>query len=162
MTEVLDGTLLARIDQLQASYAKALDALDMEAWVANFSPTRGQYELTTAENVKLGLPVGMMLDDCYERLQDRIKFVNEVWAQAVEHYQPRHLLYRSGCEQDGDGYRVTTNFSVFYTNAEGKSNLLVAGIYEDRVVEEKGELKFAAKRAIMDTSVPPRYLIYPV
>lgn len=162
MSQVTDQALLARIDRLQASYAGALDRLDMQAWLATFS-REGKYELNSLENVKLGLPVGMMLDDCHERLQDRIRYVNEVWAQAVEHYQPRHLLYRVGCDpEQGGGYRVTTNFSVFHTNAEGKSDLLVVGHYDDLVVEQDDELRFASKRAIMDTAVPPRYLIYPI
>jgi anthranilate 1,2-dioxygenase small subunit len=113
--------------------------------------------------VRLGLPVGMMLDDCHERLRDRVKYVNEVWNHAVEHYQPRHMLSRDLCAWNDDGaIAASTNFSVFYTNAEGKSALLATGHYEDLIVEEDGALRFASKRAVMDTAVPPRYIIYPL
>lgn len=162
VTVITDPGLLARVDALQQAYAHALDRHDMQGWLACFS-SAGRYELTSAENVRLGLPVGMMLDDCHERLRDRVKYVNEVWANVVEHYQPRHMLSRDLCAWDEDGaIAASTNFSVFYTNAEGKSALLATGHYEDLIVEENGALRFAAKRTVMDTAVPPRYIIYPL
>lgn len=160
-TEITEGTVLTRIESLQRRYARALDGRDMQGWLATFS-TRGSYELTSQENRRLGLPVGMMLDDCHARLRDRVKNVDQVWNHAVEHYQPRHLIALLSCEQADEGYRAITNFSVFHTNSEGKSNLLVVGQYHDHVVEEDGELRFLSKAAVMDTAVPPRYIIYPI
>lgn len=159
---VLDTTLLARVDALLAAYCEALDARDMRAWLACFA-SDGQYELTTRENVALDLPVGLMLDDCPERLRDRVKYVEEVWNHAVEHYQTRHLWTRAACSADADGtLAVRTQVAVYYTNAEGQSGLLVAGQYVDVVREEAGALRLRARRAILDTAVPPRYLIYPI
>ncbi len=83
MTVITDPGLLARVDALQQAYAHALDRRDMQGWLACFAGT-GRYELTSAENVRMGLPVGMMLDDCHERLRDRVKYVNEVWNSVVE------------------------------------------------------------------------------
>ena len=162
MTVITDPGLLARVDALQQAYAHALDRRDMQGWLACFA-SNGRYELTSAENVRMGLPVGMMLDDCHERLRDRVKYVNEVWNHAVEHYLARHLLSRDLCAWSDDGsLAASTNFSVFYTNAEGKSALLAVGHYEDIIVDEGGALRFASKRAVMDTAVPPRYIIYPL
>ena len=54
--------------------------------------------------------------------------MNEVWNHAVEHYLARHLLSRDLCAWSDDGsLAASTNFSVFYTNAEGKSALLAVG-----------------------------------
>ncbi len=162
MARVTDLALLARVDALQQDYAYALDRRAMREWLACFA-SDGTYTLTSAENQRLGLPVGMMLDDCYERLRDRVKFVEEVWNHAVEHYQSRHLLSRQRCLQEADGsVAVTTSFSVFYTNAEGHSALLAVGRYEDVVAEQDGALRFRSKVAVMDTAVPSRYLIYPI
>lgn len=157
-----DTNVLRRVDDLHNRYTYALDRVDMAGWLETFS-LQGSYELTTQENIKHDLPVGMMLDDCYERLQDRVKYVTEVWTRTVEHYQARHFLYRDRCRQNNLGeLHVSTNFSVFYTDPEGKTAPLVVGHYEDVMVEENGTLCFASKRAIMDTTVPPHYLIYPI
>lgn len=159
---VLDPGLLARVDVLLASYCAALDVRDMRGWLACFA-SDGQYELTTLENIALDLPVGLMLDDCPERLHDRVKYVEEVWNHAVEHYQTRHLWTRAACSTDADGtLQVRTHFAVYYTNAEGQSGLLTAGHYVDTITEESGALRLRARRAILDTTVPPRYLIYPI
>jgi 3-phenylpropionate/cinnamic acid dioxygenase small subunit len=162
MEIVTDVNVLQRVDDLHNRYTYALDRLDMKGWLATFS-LQGSYELTTQENIKHNLPVGTMLDDCYERLQDRVKYVTEVWTRAVEHYQPRHFLNRDRCRQnDARELLVSTNFSVYYTDPEGKTAPLVVGHYEDVMAEENGLLCFVSKRAIMDTAVPPHYLIYPV
>ena len=158
---VLDPAVLVQVDALLANYCEALDRRDMRAWLACFAGN-GQYELTTRENVALGLPVGLMLDDCHERLRDRVKYVEEVWNHAVEHYQTRHLWSRAACESADGGYAVRTHVSVFYTTSEGHSALLTTGHYADEVVEENGALRRRSRRAILDTAVPPRYLIYPI
>ena len=162
MEAVDDIATLLRVDDLQNRYTHALDRLDMDGWLATFS-RQGRYELTTLENLKHDLPVGTMLDDCYERLQDRVKYVTEVWNHAVEHYQARHFLHRDLCQRNGAAeIHTCTNFSVYYTGPEGKTAPLVVGHYQDVMVEEEGELRFRSKRAVMDTAVPPHYVIYPV
>ena len=162
MAQITDVTLLTRIDILQQAYSHAMERRNMEGWLATFN-NPGSYELTTQEHVKHNLPVGMMLDDCYERLQDRCTYVNEVWNHAVEHYQPRYQVYRNFCEQQDDGMiRADTNVSLFYTGPDGHSHLLVVGHYQDLIIEVDGELKFHSRKAVLDTAVPPRYLIYPV
>ena len=162
MKTLTDHDTLTLIDDLLQRYVGALDDLDMRGWLSTFA-SDGQYRLTTLENEKHNLPLSLMMDDCYERLQDRVKFVEEVWARAVEAYQPRHFVQRGVSRANGDGvYHVISNFSVYYTNKEGHSDLLVVGKYEDVIVEQDGELRFRSKKGVMDTAVPPRYIIYPV
>ena len=162
MDIVTDSSTLLRVDALNNRYTYAIDRLDMRGWLDTFS-LQGSYELTSLENVKHDLPVSTMLDDCYERLQDRVRYVTEVWHNAVEHYQARHILYRDRCSRSDNGeLHVSTNFSVYYTTPEGVSAPLVVGHYEDVVVEENGKLRFLSKRAITDTAVPPHYVIYPI
>ncbi len=162
MDTVTDASTLLRVDALNNRYTYAIDRLDMAGWLGTFS-LQGRYELTTLENVKHDLPVSIMLDDCYERLQDRVRYVTEVWHNAVEHYQARHFLNRDACWRSAEGeLHASTNFSVYYTGPEGSTAPLVVGHYEEVMVEEDGELRFRAKRAIMDTAVPPHYVIYPI
>lgn len=162
-TPVIDPVTLLQVDALLARYCRALDARDMRTWLDCFLPQDSSYELTTLENVRMELPVGLMLDDCYERLQDRVKYVEEVWNHAVEHYQTRHLWTRAQSLGNSDGsLSVNTHFAVFYTNVEGRSGLLGNGEYQDTMTQHGGALRLRSRRAILDTAVPPRYLIYPV
>lgn len=162
MKRITDPNLLGQVDALQADYVSALDAREMHAWLACFADD-GSYELTTVENLRLDLPVGLMLDDCHARLRDRVKYVNEVWNHAVEHYQTRHLITRVRCEQAADqSLHLRTHFSVYYANAEGHSALLTMGEYHDVVIQHADGLRFRSKRAVLDGAVPPRYLIYPI
>ena len=56
---------------------------------------------------------------------------------------------------------MLTNFTVIYTPEQGQTEVMVAGVYEDEVLIN-GTAKFVAKKAIMDTNVAPRYIVYPV
>lgn len=162
MVVVTDHALLARVDALQQQYVYSLDRRDMRGWLACFARD-GRYTLTSAENRRMELPVGMMLDDCHERLRDCVKFVEEVWNHAVEHYQSRHVISPDRCTRGtGQDLEVSTSFSVFFTNAQGHSSLLAVGHYEDVVTEQDGTLLLRSRVAVMDTAVPPRYIIYPI
>lgn len=162
MAMLTDHDTLTLIDDLQQRYVSALDNLNMQGWLSTFAQD-GQYRLTTLENEKHNLPLSLMMDDCHARLLDRVKFVDEVWGRTVEAYQPRHFVQRgiSATNEDGE-YEVHSNFSVYYTNKEGHTNLLVVGRYRDLIVREGDGLKFKAKTGVMDTAVPPRYIIYPI
>jgi anthranilate 1,2-dioxygenase small subunit len=149
------------IDELQVAYISALDRQDMAGWLGCFA-SEASYRCTTAENEIQNLPVSIMLDDCSERLRDRVKFVNQVWQGTFEPYQTRHLVQRLVVEPDGDRIHVKSNVLVAYTSEAGRSDLLASGIYVDEVIRENGRLCFAAKTAVLDTTVTPRYLVYPI
>ncbi|MCG2633515.1 MAG: nuclear transport factor 2 family protein [Gammaproteobacteria bacterium] len=153
---------ISAINTLQQQYIDALDQRNMQAWLALFNDD-GQYRLTSQENIKQGLPLSLMLDDCHERLVDRVKFVDEVWGETVEGYQSRHMLQPvSAIRTDNGDLLARTNFTVFYTNHEGHTGLLVTGQYEDQIVLCGEEARFRAKLAVTDTAVSPRYIIYPI
>jgi 3-phenylpropionate/cinnamic acid dioxygenase small subunit len=154
--------VLQRIDALQIEYIAALDRKDMPGWLASFD-AQGSYICIAAENVEHGLPLALMMDDCHERLEDRVTYVTKVWAGTFEDYQTRHFIQRISCADAGGGlYGVVTNFSVLYTAEQGKTEILVAGRYEDEVILSGGGAKFRSKKAVMDTNISPRYIVYPV
>ena len=103
-----------------------------------------------------------MMDDCHDRLVDRVNYVTQVWAGTFEDYTTRHFVQRMECIPEGQVYRVSTNMMVSYTSAKGFSELLVAGSYEDEIVVNGNAAKFKSKRAVIDTLVTPRYIVYPV
>ncbi len=151
-----------RVHELQLRYIRALDSQDMKGWLSCFSQT-GSYICTTRENVEQGLPVATMMDDTRARLEDRVKTIEQVWAGTYEDYQTRHFIQSLDCSQDSDGtWRVESNFVVTYTTASGDMAVLTAGVYYDEVVMEADELKLASRKAVLDSVLTPRYLVYPI
>jgi hypothetical protein len=51
---------------------------------------------------------------------------------------------------------------ILYTARTGKSELLVAGEYQDNVRFGPDGPRFKSKKAVLDTVTMPRYLVYPV
>jgi anthranilate 1,2-dioxygenase small subunit len=160
---LVDAGALARIDALQLRYIAALDRFDLEAWLGCFAAETKGYVCTTRENEEQGLPLAIMMDDSRERLMDRIKFIDRVWAGTFEPYTTRHFVQRLDCRETAPGrYAVTSNVLVAYTSARRHSEILAAGAYDDTVEVAGGDALFVAKRAILDTVTTPRYLVYPV
>ena len=153
---------LAQLDDLQTRYIAALDGKNMPAWLDTFSAD-GSYLCIAAENVDQGLPLALMMEDCHERLEDRVTYVTKVWAGTFEDYQTRHFVQRIASADLGKGcYSMVSNFSVLYTAEQGATGILVVGRYEDEIVIGPQGPKFRSKKAIMDTNVAPRYIVYPV
>ena len=159
------GDFEAEIDRLQARYIAALDGKRMKDWLDTFSRREDSaYLCTSAENVAAKLPLALMLDDNRARLADRVVFIERIWAGTFQDYRTRHFLQRVSWEQTGEArYAALTNFSVMFTPEEaGDTRPLVCGVYEDDLIVEDGQLRFLSKKAITDTIVLPRYLVYPV
>lgn len=160
---MVDPLILAQVDELQTRYLDALDRHDMPAWRDSFIGENASYVCISRENHDAGLPVALMMDDSRARLADRVKFITEVWSGTYEDYSTRHFVQRLRCDQKSAGdFFVISNFLVAYTDRRGRSELLVAGVYEDAVaIDAKGAF-FRSKRAILDTITTSRYLVYPV
>lgn len=151
------------IEDLSSEYIAALNDFNMDNWLACFSQ-QGQYILTSEENIRRGLPIAFMLDDCYARLKDRVKQVMEIQYDSSEHYQMRHFTQLiSATELKTGEFKANYNFSVYYTPRDtNQTETLCVGRYEDTIVIESGEARFKKRVAIVDTNVLPRYVVYPV
>jgi 3-phenylpropionate/cinnamic acid dioxygenase small subunit len=155
--------VLRKIDELQARYIDALDSKAMDLWLAAFD-AQGSYVCRTAESEEANLPVSLILDDCRERLEDRVKFITQVWAGTYQDYRTRHIVQRIACRREGpDLYAVRSNFIVTYTSKDaGRSELFSSGVYLDQVVIEAGNALFRSKIAITDVPILPHYMVYPL
>lgn len=158
-----DEESLCQVDDLQRRYVEALDRRDLDAWLDCFSQDAvASYFCIAAENVERGLEIALMLDDCRARLIDRVTFITKVWTGTFQPYRTRHFTQRIGKPSlHGGKLRVVSNFSIAITPEGGSSNLLAVGQYEDSVVLDRGEPRFLCKRAVYDTTVLPRYIVYP-
>lgn len=161
-----DTTLEAALDALLLADASALDGKDMLGWLANYADEdAASYFCRSAENTENNLALGFMYDDCRARLEDRVTFVNEIWAGTFQDYRTRHFVQRVRYERlDASTIEMRSNFSVFMTPEDsGITQVLAAGQYLDTVrAGSDGELKLLSRRAELDTSVLPRYLVYPI
>jgi 3-phenylpropionate/cinnamic acid dioxygenase small subunit len=160
-----DNETLGLVDALQNRYIDALDNKDMTSWLATFAnQDASAYILTTRDNEDSNLPLALMLDDCYARLEDRVTYVTKIWAGTFQDYRTRHFVQRTYCDASVDGRcTVRSNFTIFYTPLDtGQSEVLACGVYFDEILIDGSNTSFASKKVVTDTGVLPRYLVYPM
>jgi 3-phenylpropionate/cinnamic acid dioxygenase small subunit len=159
---MVDQQVLGQIEALQLDYIRALNGANMQGWADCFDDT-ASYSCFTRESEDQHLPIALMLDDTRDRIADRVTYVNRVWAGTVEEYNTRHFLQRLSCVVKTPSlYALETQFLVAYTTTKGLSALLVVGVYFDEIVVGGERAKFRSRKAVLDTVVSPRYLVYPV
>lgn len=159
----VSNTTIEQVENLNRDYICALDSLDMPAWLACFNQ-RGTYTFISEENERRGLPIAFMLDDCYERLQDRVTQVVEIQDDSTEHYQTRHFTQLiSVAETDNGLIKATFNYSVYYTQRDNnQTKILCVGQYFDTIKPDGNKASYMERKAVTDTNVLPRYTAYPV
>ena len=154
---------LGLIDELQLRYIDALDSKEMASWLGTFG-AEGGYVCKTAESEEAGWPMALIMDDCHGRLEDRVKFIDKVWAGTFQDYQTRHFVQRNECRPAGKGlYQVRSNFSVVFTRSDtGRTDVLAAGVYHDLVELSGEQALFRSKKAVIDAPLLPHYIVYPL
>lgn len=162
-----DVAFEARLDTLLLADVSALDGKDMERWLSNYAnEAAASYFCRSAENTEQDLALAFMYDDCRARLEDRVTFVNNIWAGTFQDYRTRHFVQRVRYRfVDQATVEMESNFAVFMTPEDtGVTQVQATGRYLDvvRVPSDGGDLKLLSRRAELDTSVLPRYLVYPV
>ena len=162
MTELVPEEIRQAVDALQQCYLRALDSKDMPGWLDCFD-REGSSFVTGADNDQDHLPIGLMFDDSYERLQDRVTYVTQVWPGAFEDYQTRHFLQPLNLQADEDGlWKALGNVTVFATDLQGRTQLFVAGTDHDRIRVTNGVARFRERRVVLDTFATPGVIVYPL
>jgi 3-phenylpropionate/cinnamic acid dioxygenase small subunit len=141
---------VARIADLNARYADAIDADRLEAW-PDFFLDDGRYRITTAENVAQGLPLSMIYATSRAMLRDRVTALRE--ANVYEGQRYRHVVGTPLIvAADRDGVRARSSFMVARVMRTGETMLFATGCYEDRVVlDGPGAPRFAEKTVVLDS-----------
>ncbi len=95
----------------------------------------------------------MIRDASSGRIQDRVKYVTEVWRGTFEDYQCRHFVHRTLCSiVHGELIAAESNVLVTYTDVRGRSGVLATGTYHDQIaLKAEGGARFRSKRVILDT-----------
>jgi anthranilate 1,2-dioxygenase small subunit len=149
-------------DDLLREYAATVDNGSLEEW-PNLFADEACYQVILRRNVMLGRPVSLVLDDSKAKIQDRVIIIRRLWADKYSEYQSRHFWSVTKIAAiNSTELRVQANLSVYATEQDGTSALLLLGQSDDRIVISAGEPRLKLRRVIVDTDVLPRYFVYPV
>jgi len=141
---------VARIADLNARYADAIDADRLEAW-PDFFLNDGRYRITTAENVAQGLPLSLIYATSRAMLRDRVTALRD--ANVYESQCYRHVLGTPLiASAETGGVRARTSFMVARVMRTGETILFATGYYDDCVVLDAADgARFAEKTVILDS-----------
>jgi anthranilate 1,2-dioxygenase small subunit len=152
--------LLPRLSQLNAEYARDIDDDRLEDWPGFFTQDC-LYKITSADNHRRGLPVGLVYADSRGMLRDRVAALRE--ANVYERQTYRHLVgFPAILDGAGDPRRAETPFLVVRIMRDGQMDLFATGRYVDLVVEDEGILRFRERIVVCDSSRVDTLLAIPL
>jgi 3-phenylpropionate/cinnamic acid dioxygenase small subunit len=158
--DVLVAGLLPRVWQLNAEYARALDDDRLEDW-PDFFADDCLYKITSADNHRRGMEVGLMYADGKGMVRDRVAALRT--ANIYERQSYRHLVGMPALLGEDDGaVRAETPFLVARIMRDGTTDLFATGRYLDLLVEEAGLLRFRERLVVCDSSRVDTLLAIPL
>ena len=141
--------MLERVVRLNADYARAIDDDRLEDWPGFFTE-KCLYKITSADNHRRGLEVGLIYADSNGMLRDRVAALRE--ANIYERQTYRHLVGLPAIvASEGEVTRTETPFLVVRIMRDGTMDLFATGRYLDAVVEENGALRFRERVVVCDS-----------
>ena len=142
--------MLERVSRLNAEYARAIDDDRLEDWPEFFAEPC-LYSITSADNHRHGMPVGVIYADSKGMLKDRVAALRE--ANVYERQSYRHVVGLPAILGERDGaVRAETPFLVVRIMRDGTMALFATGRYLDALVEEAGALHFRERVVVCDSS----------
>jgi 3-phenylpropionate/cinnamic acid dioxygenase small subunit len=142
--------VLDRVSRLNADYARAIDDDRLEDW-PDFFTDPCLYTITSADNHRQGMPVGVIYADSKGMLKDRVAALRE--ANIYERQSYRHVVGLPAIVGERDGaVRAETPFLVVRIMRDGTMALFATGRYLDALVEEAGALRFRERVVVCDSS----------
>ena len=140
---------IARIVELNAVYARAIDTEQFEEWPRLFHDPC-LYKVTTADNVAKGMESGLIYADTRGMLEDRISSLRKV--NIYERQRYRHIVGLPVVLGEIDGAAdVETPFLIVLIMREGNMDLFATGCYRDRIKPDAtGALRFAERIVVCD------------
>ena len=155
-----DLVLRLRIEMLMADYAHCIDEDRLEEW-PDFFTEDGQYRVTSRENHELNLPVNLIYCEGKGMFRDRISAL-----RTANIFEPHTYCHMTSAlkitETDGNKHRTQSNFTIIRTMSEGDMSIFACGKYIDRIVEERGSLKFRERSIILDSRRIDVLLVIPI
>jgi 3-phenylpropionate/cinnamic acid dioxygenase small subunit len=148
--------LRLEIEDLYARYAALLDEGPLDQWPSLYFES-GSYRAVTAENVKRGWALALILCESRAAIEDR------VYAIANLSMRIRHVISGFIVEPERDAWKVSANFAMFETVEGQQTVCFAAGRYHDVVARDtNGSLRFREKLSICDGALIRNSLVYPL
>ncbi len=157
-----DFTELERVvGRLNQLYGMSIDEDRLEDWPKLFVED-GRYIIDPRENRDLGLDGGYwMYYTSQGMMRDRVTALRHVNVFNKHYY--RHIISDAFVDSVEDGViAARSNYLLVETNWEGKSQLLSAGVYHDKVCVENGEARFLEKVVVPDSFHTSTAIISPI
>jgi 3-phenylpropionate/cinnamic acid dioxygenase small subunit len=152
--------LSAALVQLNADYARAIDDDRLEDW-PDFFTESCLYSITSADNHRQGLPLGVVYADSKAMVRDRVTALRR--ANIYERQTYRHVVGLPAILGDTDrGLRTETPFLVVRIMRDGRMDLFATGRYVDVLGEEAGALRFRERVVVCDSNRVDTLLAIPL
>ncbi len=137
---------------------RMLDEFDIRGFVDEF-PDDGSYRLIPRDNYERRLPVHV-IDDDKRRLIYRMELITEHWH--YERFREMRMLSNVMVEfPDAETAIAKSNLLVYQTDAEGRTNLHMACVLEDRIVAAGGRWRIKDRLAILESFLPNEAIVVP-
>jgi salicylate 5-hydroxylase small subunit len=152
--------LQLEIDQLNASYAAALDERRFDDWPGFFLED-GTYTVQARENFDRGLPLALIALESRGMMKDRVYGIT----QTIYHgpYYTRHVVSPAQVlGEEGSRIRAQTHYAVFRTRPGEASEVYNVGRYIDAIERTPEGLKLASRLCVYDSEMVLNSLIYPI
>ncbi|MDB5407217.1 MAG: terephthalate 1,2-dioxygenase [Rhodospirillales bacterium] len=137
------------IEQLLARYAHCLDDDRLEEWPKFFAETC-TYKITSAENQRCNLPVGLFFANTRGMLEDRVSALRE--ANIYEPQRYRHFIAQIVILECDDAVaRVQSSFQIVRIMQDGRTMLFATGCYLDRIAIGAAPFLFEERIVVCDS-----------
>lgn len=137
---------------------RLLDDFDIERFVEEFTDD-GTYRLIPRDNYDRNLPV-CIIDDNKDRLRYRAKLITEHWH--YEKFRETRVLSNTLISFPEKTLASSqSNFTVYRTDAEGRTSLHMVGRLEDRLVWLDGHWRMKDRLAILESYLPQEAIVVP-
>jgi anthranilate 1,2-dioxygenase small subunit len=144
-----DMRLHFAIEQMMARYAHCLDDDRLEDWPKFFAETC-LYKITSAENRRRNLPVGLFFANTRGMLEDRVSALRE--ANIYEPQRYRHFIAQIVIlDHDSAVARVQSSFQIVRIMQDGRTMLFATGCYLDRIAIGADPFVFEERIVVCDS-----------
>jgi len=146
----MSSITLDRIMAVNAAYIRCIDTGALEGW-PDFFLDDCLYKVTSAENHKAGFAAGVIYADSKAMLSDRILALRQ--ANVYEKQNYRHIVgLPNVIKNGGDTAECETPFIVVRIMHDGQTDVFATGVYLDTLRDAGGQLKFAQRVVVCDSS----------
>jgi len=152
--------VLARVIAFLSAHAQRLDVGDFDAWMAPFEEG-ATYQIVSAENLRLGMDMPLLLASSKNMIRDRILSLRE--ANIYNIHVDHHVLGLPVIEEEGGAVlKVHTPILVHQIDQDGVATLFCVGRYDDELVDEGESFAIRRREVVFENFGIRRLLATPV